>query len=48
MITGLTASGASTGEILELYPYLDEADIRAALAYATWRAEEYDMPLAQA
>lgn len=42
-ITGLLASGASFEEILELYPYLEEEDIRAALAYATWRAEEYDL-----
>ena len=44
-ITGLIASGASFQEILELYPYLEEEDIKAALAYATWRAEEYDLLL---
>lgn len=44
-ITGLLASGASFQEILELYPYLEEEDIKAALAYATWRAEEYDLLL---
>lgn len=44
-ITGLLASGSSFGEILELYPYLDEEDIRAALAYASWRAEEYDLAI---
>ncbi len=42
-ITGLVASGASFQEILELYPYLEEEDIKAALAYAAWRAEEYDL-----
>lgn len=44
-ITGLVATGASFQEILKLYPYLEEEDIRAALAYASWRAEEYDLPL---
>ncbi|MBW1683132.1 MAG: DUF433 domain-containing protein [Deltaproteobacteria bacterium] len=44
-ITGLLASGASFKEILELYPYLEEEDIRAALAYATWRSEEYDLSI---
>ena len=36
-ITGLVASGASLQEILELYPYLKEDDIKAALSYAKWR-----------
>ncbi|HLC15511.1 MAG TPA: DUF433 domain-containing protein [Thermodesulfovibrionia bacterium] len=44
-ITGLVASGASFQEILELYPYLEEEDIKAALAYATWRVEEYDLSI---
>ena len=44
-ITGLLASGASFGEILELYPYLEEEDIKSALSYATWRKEEYDLSL---
>ena len=48
MITGLVASGAAFNEILQLYPYLEEADIRAALAYASWRAEERDVPVTTA
>jgi len=44
-ITGLVASGASFKEILELYPYLEEQDIKAALAYAAWRVEEYDVAI---
>ena len=44
-ITGLLASGAGEQEILALYPYIEAADIRAALAYATWRAEEREVPL---
>ena len=31
MITGLVASAISFQEILELYPYLEEEDIKAAL-----------------
>lgn len=45
MITGLVASGTSFQEIIELYPYLEEEDIRAALSYASWRSEEYDLQL---
>lgn len=46
-IVGLVAAGHSTGEILAAYPYLEEADIREALAYAAWRAEEMEAPLSQ-
>lgn len=45
MIVGLLAAGRSVEEILEAYPYLEEADIRDALAYAAWRVEESDLPL---
>ena len=45
MIVGLVASGHSLKEILELYPYLEEDDIKDALAYAAWRAEEIDVPV---
>lgn len=44
-LIGLVASGAAFTEILQLYPYLEEADIRAALSYAAWRTEERDLPL---
>lgn len=47
-ITGLVASDHSKAEILALYPYLDEADIAQALAFAAWRAEEVELPLAVA
>ena len=46
-IVGLVAAGRSKEEILELYPYLEEADIGEALAYAAWRAEEVEIPLAR-
>jgi uncharacterized protein (DUF433 family) len=45
LITGLVASGASFEEILQLYPYLEEDDIKAALTYAAWRAEEREVAL---
>jgi uncharacterized protein (DUF433 family) len=48
MITGLVASGASFDEILNLYPYLEEADIKAALTYAAWRVEEHELLLQSA
>ena len=47
-IVGLVATGRTSSEILRLYPYLLEDDIRAALAYAAWRVEELDVPLAAA
>ncbi|MFN0075841.1 MAG: DUF433 domain-containing protein, partial [Prosthecobacter sp.] len=40
MITGMLASGCREDELLALYPYLEMDDIRAALAYASWRSEE--------
>lgn len=48
MIVGLVASGHSHPDILGLYPYLEEADILEALAYAAWRVEELEVPLAVA
>ena len=45
MITGMVASDHSHEDILKLYPYLEDADIKAALSYAAWRAEEYEMEL---
>ena len=46
-VVGLLAAGRSTDEILKAYPYLEGDDIREALAYAAWRAEEQEVPLAQ-
>ena len=48
MVVGLVAAGRLEAEILAAYPYLEPADIRAALAYAAWRSEERDVPLASA
>jgi uncharacterized protein (DUF433 family) len=46
MIVGLLAEGRATEEILDAYPYLEEEDIRQALAYSAWRASEIDIPIA--
>ncbi|VAX06641.1 hypothetical protein MNBD_GAMMA26-415 [hydrothermal vent metagenome] len=47
-VVGLVASGHSHEVILEMYPYLEREDIQQALAYAAWRSEEIDIPLAVA
>ncbi|MCC6606429.1 MAG: DUF433 domain-containing protein [Anaerolineae bacterium] len=47
-IVGLVASGYTNDKILALYAYLEAEDIAEALAYAAWRAEEIDIPLASA
>lgn len=46
MIVGLVASGHTKEDILKLYPYLEAEDIDQALAYAAWRVEEIEVPLA--
>jgi uncharacterized protein (DUF433 family) len=45
-IVGLLASGHTREEVLRLYPYLEPDDISAALSYAAWRSDEYEVPLA--
>lgn len=44
-LVALVASGHSTAEILQAYPYLEEDDVRQSLAYAAWRVEEIEIPL---
>ncbi len=44
-IVGLVAAGYSFADVLKAYPYLEEEDVREALAYAAWRAEEMEVPL---
>ena len=44
-IVGLVATGHTSAGILALYPYLEEDDIREALAYAAWRVEEIEIPI---
>lgn len=45
-IVGLVAAGHSFADILQAYPYLEEEDLREALAYAAWRVEEIEAPVA--
>ena len=46
-VVGLVASGRSIPEILAAYPYLEEEDVREALAYVAWRVEETEVPIAK-
>ncbi len=46
MVLGLLAANRSPQEILKAYPYLEAEDIDQCLAYAAWRMEERDLPLA--
>jgi len=45
-LVGLVASGKTVDEVLADYPYLERDDILEALAYAAWRVEEREVPLA--
>lgn len=47
-LVGLVATGATEAEILRAYPYIEREDIREALAYAAWRSQEAEIPLAAA
>jgi len=40
LILNLIANGMSVEEIVEAYPYLEPDDVREALRYAAWLAEE--------
>lgn len=44
-IVGLLATGSTTQEILDHYPYLEAEDIRECLMYAAWKAQEIEVPL---
>jgi uncharacterized protein (DUF433 family) len=46
MVVGLLGAGRTRDEILKAYPYLEPADIDQSLAYAAWRLEEREQPLA--
>ncbi len=45
LVLNLVANGMSTAEIIGAYPYLEEEDIRQALRYAAWLAEESIHPV---
>jgi uncharacterized protein (DUF433 family) len=40
LVLNLIANGASQTDVLTAYPYLEAEDIRQALAYAAWLADE--------
>ena len=44
-ILAMLAEGHSDQEVLAAYPYLELHDIRAALAYGSWRSEDPNVPL---
>lgn len=46
-VLGQLAAGRSQAEVLADFPYLEQADILAALAYAAWRVDELEVPLAK-
>ena len=45
LIVNLVANGMNTKEIIEAYPYLEPDDIRQALKFAAWLAEETVPPI---
>jgi uncharacterized protein (DUF433 family) len=45
-VVGLVAAGKARDEILDLYPYIEPADIDEALSYAAWRVEEQEIVVA--
>ncbi len=45
LVVNLVANGMSTEEIIEAYPYLEPDDIRQALQFAAWLAEETGNPV---
>jgi uncharacterized protein (DUF433 family) len=44
-VVGLVAAGHTRDEILREYSYLEAEDIREALSYAAWRAQEIEVRL---
>jgi len=46
-VLGLLAAGRSTEQILADYPYLERADILAALEFAAAAVQERELPLAR-
>ena len=45
LIVNLVANGMDAGEVVKAYPYVEAEDIRQALQYAAWLAEEEVHPL---
>lgn len=40
LVVNLVANGMNAAQIVKDYPYLEEEDIRQALQYAAWLADE--------
>lgn len=47
MVLGQLAAGASVDEVLGDYPYLERADVLAALEYAAAIVNEREVPIAR-
>ena len=45
LLMNLVANGMTMPEIIAAYPYLEPEDVRQALQYAAWLAEETVHPL---
>lgn len=45
LVLSLVADGMTTDEIVDAYPYLEPEDVREALRYAAWLAEENVFPI---
>ena len=45
LVVNLVANGMSIDEIVEAYPYLEPDDVKQALQYVSWLAEEAIYPL---
>ena len=48
LVVNLVANGMSADDIVRDYPYLVPEDVRQALRYAAWLAEEHVFPLESA
>ena len=44
-VVGLFAEGCDEARVLEFYPYIQATDVRQALSYAAWRAQEQELRL---
>jgi len=40
LVVNLVANGLNAAQIVKEYPYLEEEDVRQALQYAAWLADE--------
>jgi len=47
MVLGQLAAGRTASQVIDDYPYLEEADILAALEYAAAVVNEREVPLAR-